>query len=87
MAILEKFRLGMINLNGVCGERGATVIKQGTQRNKIFLKAKTRLLTRAARFFDQFTRHLFLDSLEYVLVAMKRIWTRVAVFCCGESVA
>ena len=42
--------------------------------------------TRAARFFDRFTRHLFLASLGYVWVALKRIWLGVVVFCCGESV-
>ena len=47
---------------------------------------RTQVHTRAARFFDQFTRHLFLESLEYVWAALKRIWTRVVVFCCGESI-
>ena len=43
--------------------------------------------SRAARFFDQFTRrHLFLESLEHAWAAVKRILTRVVVFCCGESV-
>ena len=42
--------------------------------------------SRAARFFEKITRHLFLESLEYVWAALKRIWTRVAVFCGGESV-
>ena len=38
---------------------------------------------RAARFLEKFTRHLFLEFLEYVWAALKRIWTRVAVFCGG----
>ena len=42
--------------------------------------------TRATRFFGGFTNHLFLESLRYVCVALKRIWPRVAVFRVGFSV-
>ena len=42
--------------------------------------------TRATRFFGGFTSHLFLESLGYVCVALKRIWPRVAVFCFGFCV-
>ena len=42
--------------------------------------------TRAARFFGRITSHLFLESLGYVLTGLKRIWPRVVVFWCGQSV-
>ena len=41
---------------------------------------------RATRFFGGFTSHLFLESLGYVCVALKRIWPRVVIFRPGFSV-
>ena len=42
--------------------------------------------TRATQFFGGSTSHLFLESLGYVCVALKRIWLRVVVFRVGLSV-
>ena len=44
------------------------------------MEYKERVSTRATRFFGGFTSHLFLESLGYVCVALKRIWLRVVIF-------
>ena len=41
---------------------------------------------RVTRFLGGFTSHLFLESLGYVCVALKRIWPRVVIFRPGFSV-
>ena len=46
-----------------------------------------RVINRATRFFGGFTSHLFLESLGYVCVALKRIWLRVVIFRSGLSVS
>ena len=48
--------------------------------------AELQVHTRATRFFGEFTSHLFLESLGYGCVALKRIWLRVVIFRSGLRV-